>query len=96
MAITDNTFLYEILYRGGPDGFQGAHAVDLRRVADGDTILVDQEQPARPITEAEFRDLLGGQTAALIEAADAANARAAAAEAALAVAQAQLAALEGE
>jgi len=73
MAIQRTTHLYEVLYRGGPGGFQGAHAVDLERVADGEQIYAETLLPARPITEAEFGDLLGGQSAALIEAADTAR-----------------------
>lgn len=70
MTITRSTFLYEVLARFNSAGFQGAHAIDIEQVADGTEVISEKELPARPITQAEFGDLLGGQTAALIEAAD--------------------------
>lgn len=75
MAITKTTFLYEILVRFGPDGYRGSHVLDLEKVVDGAEILVERVLPARPITEAEVGELLGGKVAALIEQLDAANAR---------------------
>jgi hypothetical protein len=74
MAIERIAFLYEILWRGGPDGFQGAHAIDLERIVDGDEVIAEKLLDARPITEAEFGELLGANAAQAIEAADRARA----------------------
>lgn len=73
--MASKTFLYDITARFGPDGFVGAHAIDMKRtIDDDDGDVTDKEFPARPITADEFTDLLGGQTAALIQAADDARA----------------------
>lgn len=74
MALKKQTSLYEILVRFGPKGFVGAHAIDMEEVIDGKEVHSAKELPPRPVTEAEFKELLGAQTAKLIEAADAARA----------------------
>lgn len=78
---------YELLTRFGLDGvWQGAHVIDAVRYVEADGAVSDPTlQPPRAVTAAEFAELLGSQAAALIEAADAATARAATAEAALVV-----------
>lgn len=76
MALTTRTRLYEILVRFGPSGFQGAHAIDIDEIVDGDEVKAAKELPARPITSAEMSEMLGNHSAALIEAADAARAAA--------------------
>ena len=73
MTIQRKRFLYDITLRFGPSGFRGAHAIDLDQVCDGDEVISEKETAARSITEIEFQSLLGGQTAALIEAADSAR-----------------------
>ena len=73
MTIKRKRFLYDITIRFGPSGFRGAHAIDLDQVCDGDEVISEKETAARSITEVEFQSLLGGQSAALIEAADSAR-----------------------
>jgi chromosome segregation ATPase len=73
MTIERKRFLYDITLRFGPSGFRGAHAIDLDQICDGDEVISEKETAARSITEVEFRSLLGGQTAELIEAADSAR-----------------------
>ncbi len=92
-----DTFLYELLIRFSPDGFQGAHAKDIARMTDDDgKVVSDTELPPRPVTEAEFRKLLGAQNAKLTEAAQKANHDRAVAEAAREKAEAQQSKTAGE
>lgn len=74
MALTKTKCIYELLYRGGPKGFVGAHVIEMECVYEDGEKIGERFFPARPITEAEFREMLGGESAALIEAADAARA----------------------
>lgn len=76
MAITRTSFLYEILLRFNANGYQGAHVIDLEQVIEDGNVISERELPARPITEAEIGTIIGAQSAALVEAADAARAEA--------------------
>jgi len=67
MAIERNTLLYELLVRLGPDGFLGAHAIDLERVTDGDEVIAERELPARPLSELEAGTILGAENARMVE-----------------------------
>lgn len=74
MALAKNTHLYEVLIRFGPDGYRGAHVIDLELITDGDEIVSGKELPARPLTKAEIGPIIGATNAKLIEAADQARA----------------------
>jgi hypothetical protein len=70
MTIERTSHLHEILIRFGPDGYRGAHVIDLERVVDGGELISERELPARPVTQAEIGPIIGAENARLIEAAD--------------------------
>lgn len=67
--IEKTSFLYEVLLRFGPDGLSGAHAIDMVRIVDTGSgeVIAENEELARPITQAEVSDILGAETAGMIE-----------------------------
>jgi hypothetical protein len=82
-GIEKRTYLYEILFRFGPEGLAGAHAIDMEQLydSDEDKVELERELPARPITLAEAKELIGVQKATVLVGAADAKARAAAANA---------------
>lgn len=77
MAIKEIITRYELLVRFDDmtGEFKGAHAIDAVRYENttAGTISHPVHTPARPITAAEFADMVGAEAARLIEAADAAR-----------------------
>ena len=68
-----STYLYEVLFRLGPDGLVGAHAVYVDRYTDDETgqIVADRRGPARPIKPAsEAATLVGDTVATFVEQVD--------------------------
>jgi len=76
MAIEKRVLPYGLFIRFDDEGrFQGAHATDCVRFVDTETgeTSVPKETDPRPVTLAEFGDLLGERNATLVEDADAAR-----------------------
>lgn len=90
MTIEKTVRPYEVLVRFGRAGFQGAHVQDIEEVVEGDEVLAARILPARPLTEAEVGDVVGGEAARLIEAVEATRLQAQADAAAAAEARAAL------
>lgn len=67
MAAKIRTRLYEVLIRFGPEGFSGAHVVDVDEMVDGKTVIPVREHLPRPVTAAELGELLTPQVAKLME-----------------------------
>lgn len=90
MTIEKRVVPYELLTRFGEDGsWQGAHVIEATRYVEADgPASMPTYSAARPLTQGEFRDLLGEHVGAMIVAADQAIARADAAESQLAIAEA--------
>lgn len=65
--------LYEILLRFNEDGFVGGHAIDMKKIIDGDDVI-KREQPARPITVEDAAQYIGEREATLVAAVDEARA----------------------
>lgn len=67
MAITEQTHLYEVLLRFGPEGLTGAHQRSLSQlVDDSGTVLMEREGVPEALTPAALAGLIDGQTADLL------------------------------
>lgn len=68
--LTTQTFLYEILIRFDADGYRGAHVIDLQTVTDGEEVLAAKPLDPRPVDPAEVGQILGENSARLIQSTD--------------------------
>ncbi len=74
MAITEQTHLYEVLLRFGPEGLTGAHQRNLSRlVDDSGTVLMEREGAPEALTPDALAGLMTAQTVGLLAQLDARN-----------------------
>ena len=67
MAITEQTHLYEVLLRFGPDGLTGAHQRGLTRLVDeAGNVLMEREGAPEALTPDALAGLMTSQTAGLL------------------------------
>lgn len=67
--------LYEVLIRFDHNGYKGSHVIEADYfVGDDGVLIADKIAEAMPITQQQVGDLLGGETAGLIEQLEAARA----------------------
>lgn len=67
MAITEQTHLYEVLLRFGPEGLTGAHQRGLTRLVDeAGNVLMEREGAPEALTPDALAGLMTAQTADLL------------------------------
>ena len=72
MAITEQTHLYEVLLRFGPEGLTGAHQRGLTRLVDeAGNVLMEREGAPEALTPDALAGLMTAQTADLLAQLDA-------------------------
>lgn len=68
MALKKRSYPTEILIRLDPDGgVRGMHVKNIEEILDGKAVVSAREDPARPLTEAEFGKIVGDLPARLNE-----------------------------
>jgi chromosome segregation ATPase len=72
MAITEQTYLYEVMLRFGPEGLTGAHQRGLTRLVDeAGNVLMEREGAPEALTPDALAGLMTAQTADLLAQLDA-------------------------
>lgn len=67
MAITEQTYLYEVMLRFGPEGLTGAHQRGLTRLVDeAGNVLMEREGAPEALTPDALAGLIDSQTADLL------------------------------